>query len=176
MQCLRTLQCDDRIVDLRYEVHGDVLALTLETSGTYLYANDGSFAALGSCRLPKPPSTATTATARPYVTAYASVLYRVYFEEEQRTRLQLNVLLATSDRRLLSFYVGVDKDPAARKKTKGTAAAAAAAAAATLSSGLRLETKLFGAFPLPSQVRLSLPLSLARAPRGRRHNAPSLSL
>lgn len=152
MQCLRTLQCDDRIVDLRYEVHGDVIALTLEASGTYLYANDGSFAALGSCRLPKPPSTATT-SARPYVTAYASVLYRVYFEEEQRTRLQLNVLLATSDRRLLSFYVGVDKDPAPRKKTKGTAAAAAAAA--PLSSGLRLETKLFGAFPLPSQVRLS---------------------
>lgn len=155
MQCLRTLQCDDRIVDLRYEVHGDVIALTLESSGTYLYANDGTFAALGSCRLPK----TVASTARPYVTAYTSVLYRVYFEEEQRTRLQLNVLLATSDRRLLSFYVGIDKDPVSRKnkKTQGgttTAAAAAAASVAALSSGLRLETKLFGAFPLPNQVRL----------------------
>lgn len=143
MQCLRTLQCDDRVVDIRYEIHGDIISLTLEHSGTYFYANDGSFAALGSCRIPKKQ------LVHCHVTAYTSILYRVYFEEEKRTRLQLNVLLATSDNRVFTYFVSVDKDTM-RQSGKNVAT----------NGALSMETKLFGAFPLPKHVSFYFPIPL----------------
>jgi hypothetical protein len=39
-QCLQSLECTEAIVDARYELVGDVIAITLEQSGAYLYASD----------------------------------------------------------------------------------------------------------------------------------------
>ena len=35
---MHTLQCDEAIVDVRFELDGDAIAVTRLTSGVYLYA------------------------------------------------------------------------------------------------------------------------------------------
>lgn len=41
-QCVQSMQCEEPIVDIRYELGGRIIAVVLEHTGVYMYATDPS--------------------------------------------------------------------------------------------------------------------------------------
>lgn len=85
------------------------------------------------------------------LSAYCSVLYRVYWEETRRHSRHLNALLATSDGRLVTWFVGIEEGEGIQ---------------------LSLKAHVFGAFTLPAHFGTAATMSFL----GEVSQAPRISL
>jgi hypothetical protein len=47
--CSHTLECQDEIIDLRFELYGEIIALVLHQKGLFFYDTQ-SFQYLGQCK------------------------------------------------------------------------------------------------------------------------------
>lgn len=39
-QCTQSLECNEDVIDVRFEMHGNIIAICLEKTGVYLYATE----------------------------------------------------------------------------------------------------------------------------------------
>lgn len=49
---MQTMQCDEAIVDVRYELNGQIIVVVLEHTGAYFYSTDSSSALRMHLKLP----------------------------------------------------------------------------------------------------------------------------